>query len=56
MSTLNWAFTIVRKINEQGHLRRRTLEAEKAQLKLEIAQKASRIRAIEKELKSAAQA
>lgn len=52
MKTLSWALHITKKINEQGFLKRQALLSELSALKLEVAQKSSRIRAIEKELKN----
>lgn len=52
---MNWMYTIVRKLNQDGHIKMRQLRAEEAQLRLEIAQKAARIRDIRKELKYAPQ-
>lgn len=49
--SLKQFFAILKPLNEQSYLRRRILEAEKAELKLRIAQAGSRIRAIEKELR-----
>lgn len=52
---MNWMAAVVRQINQDSHIKGRILRAEEAQLKLEIAQKAARLRAIGKELKRATQ-